>query len=230
MLINRHPFLTDTDEYKAAINYGEKYLQKAKDLLKQGDYKKVINISEILQKFPMFKEEAEELKKQATLLSEFHRLLAKHDYNMIEKFVKEHPFLEDVDDYKALEREWRNKLQEAEVYASNGEIQKILNILNDYIKVSDKRFKIGQLIRSAYLQQILSLIIKIFKGEKIPNANELLQKAFENYIKIFGFDIEISDLVEKAKKLKINVDLSGIKEGDITTWHMHKLPDKIWEG
>jgi len=94
------------------------------------------------------------------------------------------------------------------------------------MKISDKRIKIGQIVRSAYLQQIISLLIKAMKGE---NVKEYFEKAVRNYIKLFGFDMEISDLIEKAKRLKIDIDFGNVEEGDLTKWHLYKLPEKIWE-
>jgi hypothetical protein len=225
-MINRFPFLIDSEEYEKALKYGESLIKKARDLLKRGEYKKVINIVDLLEQFPMFKEEAEELKQKAGILLEFHRILAAHDLNLIEKFVKEHPFLEDVEDYREIERKWRENFQESEVYAAKGNVPEILEKLSNYMSVKDKRNKIGQLVKSAYLQQIISLLSKAVKGQ---NVSAYLEKALRNYIKIFGFDMEISDLIEKAKKLKINIDLSGVEEGDMSKWHLYKLPAKIWE-
>ncbi|WP_127679473.1 WD40 repeat domain-containing protein [Nautilia sp. PV-1] len=225
-MINRFPFLSDSEEYDKALRYGESLIEKARDLLKRGEYKKVINIVDLLEQFPMFKEEAEELKQKANILLEFHRILATNDLNLIEKFVKEHPFLEDVIDYRNIEKQWRDKFQKSEIYAAKGQVLDILEELQDYMSVKDKRNKIGQIVKSAYLQQIISLLSKALKGQ---NVSRYFENAVKNYIRIFGFDMEISDLIEKAKKLKINADLSGIEEGDISKWHLYKLPDKIWE-
>jgi len=225
-MINRFPFLSDSDEYEKAIKYGETLIKRAKELLKKGEYKKVVNIAELLEEFPMFKEEAKELKKKAMILLEFHRILATNDLNLIEKYVKEHPFLEDVNDYQMIEKIWRDKFQRSEIYAAKGDVLSILENLKDYMNVEEKRIKIGQLVKSAYLQQIIALLVKASKGE---NVSKFFEEAVKNYIKVFGFDMEISDLIEKAKKFKINVNLSGISEGDITKWHRYKLPAKIWE-
>ena len=225
-LINRFPFLSDSDEYEKAIRYGESLKQKAYELLKKGEYKKVVNIAELLEQFPMFKEEVNDLKQKARLLLQFHRILATHDLNLIENYVKDHPFLEDVEDYQAIEKEWRDKLQKSEIYAAKGNVKEILNELSDYIKMKDKRIKIGQIVRSAYLQQIISLLAKAVRGQDV---SKYFEKAVKNYIKLFGFDMEISDLIEKAKRLKMDIDFSNVEEGDMTKWHLYKLPEKIWE-
>jgi len=225
-LISRFPFLSDSEEYEKAMKYAKTLRKRAYDLLKDGEYKKVLNIAEILEQFPLFKDEARELKEKANVLLEFHRVLATHDLGKIEKFVKEHPFLEDVEDYRKIEQEWRGKLQKSEYFSAKGDIVKILDELKNYIHVYDKRIKIAQIIKSAYLNQILSLLSSASKGKNVADAFE---KAVKNYIKLFGFDMEISDLIEKAKKMKIKTDLKTVQEGDITRWHHYKLPVKIWE-
>ena len=225
-LVNRYPFLSDSEEYKKAIEYSEKLLKEAKILLKKGEYSKVIKILDILEEFPKMKEEVEELRKQVNILLIFQRILATNDLDKIEKFVKKYPFLEEIEDYKNIEKIWQEKFQKAEVYSANGDVESILNELKEYLQVKDKTIKIGQLIRSAYLYQLLSLLVKQIKGK---NVSDLIKKGIKNYIKLFGFDIEIGDIIEKAKHLNINIDLSNIKEGDLTTWHHYNVPKNIWE-
>jgi len=225
-LINRHPFLTESEEYEKAVEYGKKLLESAKDLLKKGEYKKVINIAEILARFPMYKNEAIELEEEAKILAEFQRLLALKDYEKILKFVEKYPFLEENEEFKQLEKEWKNIFNKAEAYAFKGEISKVLNIAQKYMNIKEKRMAIAQLIKSAYLQEIISLIAKAKKG---VNVKEYFEKGIKNYIKIFGFDLEINDLIEQAKKIGLSVDLEGIEEGDIKEFYLHKLPNRIWE-
>jgi len=172
------------------------------------------------------KEEVEELREQVNILLIFQRILATNDLDKIEKFVKKYPFLEEIEDYKNIEKIWQEKCQKAEVYSANGDVESILNELKEYLQVKDKTIKIGQLIRSAYLYQLLSLLVKQVKGK---NVSDLIKKGIKNYIKLFGFDIEIGDIIEKAKHLNINIDLSNIKEGDLTTWHHYNVPKNIWE-
>ena len=229
MLVNRYPFLTESEEYQKAVLYGESLVKKANELLKKGDYKKVLNIAEVLKDFPTYKEEAKELEAHAKVLLEFHRLLAERDFGKIEKFVYEHPFLEDNEDYQNLQKEWFEALEKAEGFASKGDIVNILETFKPYINVKVKAAKIGQILRSAYLNQIVSLLAKAIKGEDVrDNLQVYIQKAVNNYIKLFGYDTEIEDLVQKSNKLKMKVKISQIKEGDILSWTKYKLPPKIW--
>ena len=225
-IVNRHPFLTESDEYKKAITFAENLLKQAKIFLKKGEFSKVINIVDMLEDFPQMLHEVDELKEQANVLLTFQRILAANDLNEIEKFVKEHPFLEEVEDYQNIEKIWMDKFHQAEIYSSKGDVLSILDELQDYMQIEDKKIKIGQLVKSGYLYQLLSLLSKQAKNQ---NVSSLIKKGVKNYIKLFGFDIEIGDIIEKAKKLNIEIDLSDIKEGDLTTWHHYNIPKKIWE-
>ena len=222
-IINRHPFLAESDEYKKAIIFSENLLKQAKSFLKKSNFSKVIEIVDILEEFPQMVDEVKELKDQANVLLMFQRVLATNDLNEIEKFVKKYPFLEEVEDYKAIEKAWMDKFYKAEIYSAKGDVLSILNELQNYMQIEDKRIKIGQLIKSAYLYQFLSLLAKQAKSKNVSN---LIKKGVKNYIKIFGFDIEIGDVVEKAKKLNIEIDLSDIKEGDLIAWHHYNIPKK----
>jgi len=225
-IVNRHPFLIDTEEYKKAIDYSENLLKEAKMFLKKGQFSRVIRILDILEEFPKMREKIEELRDQVNTLLMFQRILPTNDLNKIEKLVKEYPFLEEVEDYKNIENIWQEKFQKAEVYSANGDVENILNELKEYLHVKDKRIKIGQLIKSAYLYQLLSLLAKHLKQK---NLSGLIKKGIKNYIKLFGFDIEVGDIIEKTKQLNINIGLSNIEEGDVTSWYNYNLPKKIWE-
>ncbi len=229
MLVNRYPFLSESEEYQKAVSYGENLLKKAYELLKKGEYKKVLHIAEMLKSFPNYKEEVKELEKQAKTLIEFHRLLAEKDLGKIEKFVYEHPFLEDNEDYKKLQKEWSEALEKAEKFASKGDISSIFETVKPYINIRVKAAKIGQILRSAYLNQILSLLAKVLKGEKKETIQTYLQKAVDNYIKLFGYDSEIEDLVQKANKLGMKIKIFHTNESNVLNWVSYKLPSKIWD-
>ena len=225
-LIKRHPFLVDTDEYKNALNFAEKLDSNIKIFLRNGDYKKVLSYAEMLKEFPGYEDKAKEYIKEAKILMDFQRLLAVKDYKAIFEYVKNYPFLEDVVDYKNLQNEIKNKLRLAEEYSAKGDIEGILKATEDLFKLKEYEVRIANLIKSSYLQQIIHLLTLKLKGQKVEDK---IIKAFKNYISFFGYDFEISDLIEKAKRLKINVDLSNVPEGDISTLMHKKLPSKIYE-
>ena len=225
-LVHKFPFLIETEEYKNALNFAEKIDKNIQILLKNGDYKKVLSYAEMLKDFPGYEKKAKEYIKEAQVLMDFQRLLAVKDYQAIFDYVKNYPFLEDVVDYQKLQNEIKQKLRLAEEYSAKGDIEGIIRSSEDLFKVKEYETRIANLIKSAYLNQIIHLLTLKLKGQ---NVEDKIIKAFKEYIHLFGFDLEISDLIEKAKRLKVNVDLSNLPEGDISTLIHQKLPSKIYE-
>jgi tetratricopeptide (TPR) repeat protein len=226
ILIKRFPFLTETEEYKRAINFAKILNDNIKLLLKKGDYKKALNYAKILDNFPGYEEKAKEYKEKAQILMDFQRILATKNYHAIFEYVNMYPFLEDVNDYKLLLQEINDKLRVAEKYAAKGDVEGILESVGDLIKIKEYSLRIANLIKSAYLQQIISLLAEKLKGKKVDGY---IKKAIKNYINLIGYDLEIGDLIEKAKKLKIDIDLEGVSEGDIHNLLHRKFPLKIYE-
>ena len=225
-LVKKYPFLIETDEYKNALNFAETVDKTIQILLKRGEYKKVISYAQILKEFPGYEEKSKEYIKEAKILMDFQRLIAAKNYKLIFDYVKNYPFLEDVIDYKELQNQIKEKIKIAEEYASKGDIEGIIKNVGDLFKIKEYEIRIANLIKSAYLQQIIHLLTLKLKGK---NVEAKILKAFKEYIRLFGFDLEISDLVEKAKRLKVNVDLSNLSQGDISTLMNKKLPSKIYE-
>jgi len=221
-LINRHPFLTDLDEYQQALEFGKKLLQAAQNTLKEGNYNKVLQYTKMLEQFPMYQEQAKRLIHEANILANFIQFIAHKEYDKVYEYVKNEPFLEETKDYKHLEAMWENKVKEAEQYSAKGDVEHILKSLEHYMKIKEKLPKIGELIKSAYLYQLL-------KKLKTKTNDKTIEKGFKNYIKIFGLDLEISDLITLAQKSGRKLDLTNIEEGDKRYWYKNHLPLNIFE-
>jgi len=221
-LVNRYPFLADLDEYQQALAFGEKVLNAAKSAIKSGDYPNVIKYVNILKNFPMYQKEAEKLQHEASILMNFMKYLANKQYDKVYEYVKQEPFLEETEDFKHLEDEWQKRVAIAEEYSAKGDVKHILEVLKNYMSIEEKRYKISELIKSAYLYQIL---------EKLKDKNttsEMAQKGFNKYIEIFGLDFEIGDLIELAKKAGYKLDFSNVSEGDKINWYKKELPEDIF--
>jgi len=225
-LIKKFPFLIETEEYKNALKIAETIDKSIQLLLKQGEYRKVISYAQMLGEFPGYEDKAKDYIKKAQILMDFQRLLASKDLKAIFNYVKNNDFLEDVIDYKEFQNEIKEKLRLAEEFSAKGDIEGILKVSEDLFKIKEYEIRIANLIKSSYLQQIIHLLTLKLKGQKVEDK---IAKAFKNYISFFGYDFEISDLIEKAKRLKINIDLSNVPKGDISTLMKKKLPSKIYE-
>jgi hypothetical protein len=225
LLIKKYPFLTQTEEYEKAINFAKSLNENVKEYLKRGDYAKVLYIVEILENFPGYEEKAKDYEEKAKVLMEFQRFLAQKNYIALVTLFKKYPFLEEVDDFKIFKKEIEDRFILAERYASKGDVKGIIDSLKDFINIKEFYPKIINLIKSAYLQQIISLLVEKLKGK---NVDESVNKAFNNYINLFGLDSEIEDLLQKAKKLKIELNIET-KEEDFESYsEINKLPLKIY--
>ena len=222
-LVNRYPFLADLDEYKQALNFGARLLEAAKNNIKNGSYSKALQYIQILEHFPMYKKDAERLLYEANILINFMKYIANKEYDKVYEYVKKEPFLEEVDDFKKLEDEWQQRVSLAEEYSSKGDVEHILEVLKNYMKIEEKLPKIGELVKSAYLYQILE------KLKLETSTDKEVQKCFNNYINIFGVDLEVGDLIELAKKAGYKLDFSNVEEGDKLNWYRHKLPKALTE-
>jgi WD40 repeat protein len=221
-LINRYPFLANLDEYSKTIEFGEKLKETAQNALKEGNYSKVLQYIPILENFPMLVEDAKELKYEATILANFMKIIANKEYDKVYEYIQKEPFLEELDIFKEIERKWLEKIEKAEEYSARGDVKAILDSLGNYMKIKDKLQRIGELIKSAYLYQILEKL-------KTEVDDKTIERGFRNYIKIFGLDLEISDLITLAKKSGRNLDFSNLEEGDKINWHKKEIPYDIFK-
>jgi len=221
-LISRYPFLASLDEYDKAVEFGKRLLEAGESALKNGNYSNVLKYVKILLDFPMFEEEAKNLEYKAVILADFIKFSANKEYDKVYEYVKKEPFLEGVDDFINIEKSWENRVKEAEKYSAKGDVIHIVNSLKHYMKIKEKLPKIGELVKNAYLYQILEKL-------KTEVSDEVIEKGFKNYIKIFGLDLEISDLITLGKKSGRKFDFTHIEEGNKNSWHKHKLPPSIFE-
>ncbi len=218
-LINRYPFLMDTEEYERAMKYTELIRQKVYETIKKGNYKKAVQYAEMLENFPGLKEEAEDIVKEANNVLQFLFYLAEKKYDKVEKMINTYFYLEELDDYKKFMQNYKKLIRNGEKYAISGNIAKLKKIFSPYFEYKLFTNKVNQLVKRAYLNQILSL----FKTKNL----KAIVKSIKNYIKLFGFDNEIGDLSKLAKKkgAKLNID-DYEKSMNIP---FPELPDKIWE-
>ena len=218
-LIQRNPFLYDTPEYEQAMKFADKLENEIIKKLKEAKYKEVMNYSKMLEMFPEYKEKAKEYAQEANVLSKFLNAIANKDYDLVEKLVFEYPFLNDTDDYKAFKSSVVQKFKQAEKEAMQGNIAGLKEILEDLYKSSIYKHKIENIIKSAYLNQLMDALIK--------KETEKVQKGVENYISFFGIDNEIEDILKIAKKLALDIMIKNTEKSRFLDFE--RLSDFIWE-
>ena len=218
-LVNRYPFLTDTEDYEKAMKYAELIRDKAYESIQKGNYKEAIKFATMLKEFPGFSEDADEIAREAKNILQFLMYLADKDYDKVEEMINAYPYLEKIDDYKKFMQHYKDLISEGEKYAILGDVSKIKELFAPYIHYDLFRNRVNQFVKRAYLNQIMSL----FK----TNDLEKIAKSIKNYIKLFGFDNEIGDLSKLAKKKGAQFTIDSYeKEVNLP---FSSLPDKIWE-
>ncbi|WP_457564167.1 hypothetical protein, partial [Caminibacter sp.] len=218
-LVERNPFLYETSEYEQAMKFGEKLEKEIKRLLNETKFKEAMNYAQILELFPKYKEKAKEYKKEAEILSMFLNAIANKEYDLIEKLTYEYPFLMENEDYKEMKNKISQKFKLAEKEAMEGNIAKLREILGDLNNSLIYKHKIENIIKSAYLNQLMDLLVKKDEAK--------LQKGIENYIAFFGLDNEIEDILKIAKRLGLNVKLTNTEKSRFLDFE--RLSDFIWE-
>jgi len=216
-LVEKYPFLYETPEYEQALKFGERLKDAAIKSLKNGKFKESMEYAEMLKKFPKYKEEAEDFIKKSNLYSSFLNALANKEYDLVEKMVSENAFLEDSDDYLMFKRMTTDKFKQAEKEALSGNIDKVSTILNDLLHSSIYKHRAEQIIKSAYLNQLLNAV----------KDKEKIQKGVNNYISYFGYDNEIEDIIKKAKFYKTEPIIKSLEKSRLIDFD--NLPKFIWE-
>ena len=218
-LVNRYPFLSETEDYEKAMKYAELIKQKAYEAVKKGDYKEAVKYSNMLEDFPGFKEEAEEISKEAKNILQFLVYLAEKNYDKVEEMINNYSYLEELDDYKNFMQNYYNLIAKGEKYAILGDVEKLKEIFSPYINYDLFANRVNQFVKRAYLNQIISL----FRKKDLKN----IAKGIKNYIKLFGFDNEIGDLSKLAKKKGAEFVIDDYEKS--VNIPFSSLPDKIWE-
>jgi hypothetical protein len=218
-LVEKYPFLYETPEYESAMKYGEKLLEVANKALKEGDYKHAITYANTLKSFPKFKEKADEIINKAKIMTSFLSAIANKDYALVEKLVYDHPFLEEIEDYLKFKRSIQDKFKKAEKAVSKGDIKGVILNLKDLANVKIYEKKIENLIKAAYLNQLLNVLKEKEKSK--------LEKGINNYISLFGYDNEIEDIIKMANKLLLNPTIKSTEKTRL--FDIESLPDFIWE-
>ena len=131
-LVNEHPELKETKEYKRVIEYANRLYKKAKEFLKNEDFQKAKKIALLLSQMPPFEDKAEEILRQIEITLQFLSFIANKDYEKAFEYVRLYPFLKELKSYKEFIKEYEDKIFKAEVLMSEGKKEEAKKLINDY--------------------------------------------------------------------------------------------------
>ena len=212
-LVKVNKFLKEFPEYISILTFGDNLFIKASKCIDDGDIHTASKLLRVLQDFPEFEVEAKKMIIDIENQGRFLKAISDEDletsYNLLDNSI----VISKTPDGIHLNKLWNNDLEKAKIYASQGDIIAIDDVLKKYKKISSKNMALATIYSWAY-------IIQIEKAIKNNEAKETIEKAIKNYIIFFGLEDHISSTFEifkdKYKDTKLN--LESLKKGKKELW------------
>lgn len=226
-IAKQYPCLKEIQSYKKVLESSEDLFIKFRQHIFSRDYELAELEHEALTHIPYMKQDLKALAKFLELAKRLDEYYQDKRLLPCYALIDSHPELLDLPLAQDLEKQWKTKVQESEKEALLGHTKEIKTILADLLTLPSRAQKVGMLLRLSYITQIKFLIIK--------DQMNVVPKAVERYIGLFGYDTEVNNLLLKLKKSKnFTIDLSPEQEfrRPRTLWlslSNGKIPDTILE-
>ena len=118
--------------------------------------------------------------------------------------------------------EWDKALSDANKAAAKGDIEGVKEAFKDFMEIPLKHPAMASVFAYAYRTQIE-------KALKSKEEAHVLERAFKNYVALFGKDEQIENLYKIFKHYyktsKLNIDL--LPEGSTQKWHPAMIVESI---
>lgn len=212
-ITKQFPCLKEISSYQKVLESSDDLLVKFRQHIFSRDYELADLEHEALKHISYMKKELKELSKLLELAKRLENYFNEGKLLASYTLIDTHPQLQVLPLTKELEKGWNEKMKASEQEALLGHTKEIKLILGELLPLHSRAQKVGMLLRQSYLTQIKFLAIK--------EQFSLIPKAVINYINIFGFDTELSNLLQKLKKSKnFTIDLTPEQE--------HRRPRALW--
>ena len=213
LITKQHPCLQEISSYQKVLESSADLLVKFRQHIFSRDYELADLEHEALKHVTYLKDEVKELTKLLSFAKKLEDYVQEDKYLAAYTLMDTHYELHELPLSIELEDNWNKKMKEAEKEALLGHTKEIKLILGDLLRLRSRAQKVGMLLRQSYIIQIKFLIVK--------EQFSLISKAVINYITIFGFDTEVSNLLLKLKKSKnLSIELTPEQE--------HRRPRTLW--
>lgn len=212
-LVKVNKFLKEFPEYFSILTYGDDLFIKSSKSIQNGDIHTASKLLRILQNFPNFETDAKksiiDIENQGKFLKAIDNEDLETSYNLLDCSN----ILLQTPDGMRLNKLWKNDLKKAEVYAANGNIIDLDDVLQKYNNISSKNMSLATLYSWAYNIQIENAI-------KHNESKEKIEKGIKNYIKNFGLEDHIVSTFEifKNKFQDTKLNLKSLKKGSKELW------------
>ena len=221
-LMKKYPFLTETTEYSAAMNYADKLYIKSHELIKKGDTSSVLKLLHALEDFDDYKEEAKELLADIENRQKFFTAVLEEKMEDAYNLLSASEYLQDTKDGMKLIELWEAKIEIANAYAIKGDASGVKTVLADYLGISSKSMSIATVFSLCYISQLENAIRK-------KQDQKSIEKGIKNYLLHFGVTEQVlayfSIFKKYYKDTKLNLDEQ--KVGSFNMWRPAMIVSSI---
>ncbi|OHE09321.1 MAG: hypothetical protein A2513_04110 [Sulfurimonas sp. RIFOXYD12_FULL_33_39] len=221
-LAKKHPFLKETAEYNALINYSDTIYMKAKNFEKSGDTHAAVKIYRILVDFEDFKDEAKELIDDMEHQHKFYAALAEKDIATAYNILDDSDTLQYSQEGMKLEEAWENDYLTASRFAAKASVDGVKNTLLKYMNIKSKFMAIATAVSWCYITQ-LNIALKNKTEQKI------IENGIKNYILYYGLSDQITTFFTAFVKEYPNTKLvlESQVQGSIEVWKPSMIVNSI---
>ncbi len=212
-LVKINKFLKEFPEYFSILTFGDNLFIKSNKCIQNGDIHTASKLLLVLQNFPDFEDDAKKMIIEIENQGKFSKAISDEDLEAAYNLLDNSNMLSQTSDGKYLQKLWKDDLEMAEVYAANGKIVDIDNVLRKYLKINSKYMSLANIYAWAYNIQIENAIKN--------NANkEIIEKAIKKYVIFFGVEDHIKSTFEiyKNKFQNTKLNLESLKKGSKELW------------
>jgi len=223
-LIKKNAFLRELPEYETLMKFADNLYIKSQKFIEEGDLHSAIKILRVLVDFEEFKEEAKNLLDNLEAKAKFFNAVLEEDIETAYNMMAVSEDLIQTKEGKALQDMWNSDLQRANAAAAHGDIQKVISIMQKYMKISSKYVALATLFSFAYMVQLEDALQRGEERLKI-------EKGIKNYIVNFGLSEQIEAFFhlfeDQFPETKLNLEL--LSKGSFAMWRPSMIVDSILE-
>ena len=221
-LLRLHPFLKEFPEYNSLNNYGDTLYIKAHESLNSGDTISAIKILNILINFSDFTDDVKTILAGIELKNKFQKAIEDKDISLAYNIIDSDEDIQITADAIKLKKQWESDLNQANIFASKGDVKGAKESLDFYMEVSSKHMSIASVFGWCYMVQLE----KALKGKE---DSSLIERGIKNYIASFGLQDQMVSFYEIFLKRhsESKLDLEPLMKGSLKTWKPSMIEDRI---
>jgi len=221
-LVKQHPFLREFAEYDMLMKYADSLYIKSQKLLEEDDNHAAVKIFRVLMDFDDFKDDAKEMIDAIESRLKFHEAIKKEDFATAYDLMAHSEELQDTKEGQFLDKKWNDDLKKANLYAVDGDITQVQEVLDKYMKIRSKYPLLANVFGWAYMVQLEQAVRERREQVSIENG-------VKKYILCFGLQEQIKVFFKIFKryypKTKLNLKLQT--KGSLSMWRPSMIVKSI---